>query len=84
MTSLASDDIETDVRSLIESVTRHSIDSVSADDDLVEVLGIDSLQGLQMLAGVEKHFGIRLPDDQLIHMRTIGRIADAVRARKAA
>ena len=80
MTHLVTCDVEADVRNLIAGVTRHPIDNVLADDDLVEALGIDSLQGLQVLAGVEKQFGIRLPDDQLIHMRTIGRIADAVRA----
>ena len=39
---------------------------------------MDSLQGLQVLAGVEKRFGVRLRDEELIQMRTIGRIVDAV------
>jgi acyl carrier protein len=39
---------------------------------------VDSLQGLQILAGVEKQFDVRLPDDELIKMRTIGRIVQAV------
>jgi acyl carrier protein len=42
------------------------------------VLGVDSLQGLQILAAVEKRFGIRLPDEELIRMRTIGAIVAAV------
>jgi acyl carrier protein len=39
---------------------------------------VDSLEGLQILAGVEKRFAVRLPDEELIHLRTIGGIADSV------
>ena len=71
--------IEHDVRRIIYAIARQDVTGVGRDDDLVGVLGVDSLQGLQILAGVEKRFGIRLPDEELIHLRTIGRIADAVR-----
>jgi acyl carrier protein len=71
-------DIEARVRAVMLEVTRHDTGSVSADDDLVEAFGIDSLEGLQILAGIEKRFGIRLPDDQLIHLRTIRRITETV------
>ena len=71
-------DVERHVRDIITAIARQELDNVGRDDDLVEALGVDSLQGLQMLAAVEKQFDIRLPDDQLIRMRTVGAIADAV------
>ncbi len=71
-------DVESVVREILVRVLRRDDPRIGRDDDLVEVLGIDSLQGLQILAGVEKRFGVRLPDEELIHMRTIGRITDAV------
>jgi acyl carrier protein len=71
--------IEDGVRALIGRISRQDVSSLGRDDDLVERLGVDSLEGLQILAGVEKQFAVRLPDDQLIKMRTIGKIADAVR-----
>jgi acyl carrier protein len=70
--------IEAEVRALIGAVARQDTSAVGSDDDLVEQLGIDSLQGLEILAGVEKRFDIRLPDEDLIDLRTIGRIAEAV------
>jgi acyl carrier protein len=76
MTSTA--DIEARVRAVMLEVTRRDTRAVSADDDLVEAFGIDSLEGLQILAGIEKRFGIRLPDDELIHLRTIRRITEIV------
>ncbi len=71
-------DIEAGVRAVIHDVARHAATDIGRDDDLVEVLGVDSLQGLQVLAGVENRFGVRLRDEELIQMRTIGRIVDAV------
>jgi len=80
----AVNDVEARVRAVMHDVSRQDTTSIGPDDDLVEVLGVDSLQGLQVLAGVEKRFGIRLPDEELIHLRTIGRIADAVRRAQSA
>ena len=73
-----STEVESAVRTLIVEVSRQDISAIGRDDDLVEHLGVDSLQGLQILARVEHHFRVRLPDDELIRMRTIGRIADVV------
>ena len=70
--------IEAQVREIIAAISRQDLASVRIDDNLVEVLGVDSLQGLQILAAVEKRFGIRLPDEELIRMRTIGAIVAAV------
>jgi acyl carrier protein len=76
--------IEARIRELIGRVAKLDVSQLQSDDDLVERLGVDSLQGLQILAGVEKQFDVRLPDDELIKMRTIGRIADAVHKLRSA
>lgn len=70
---------EASVRLVIQQVSRRDTAAIGRDDDLVEALGVDSLEGLQILAGVEKRCDVRLPDDELIHMRTIARIADTVK-----
>lgn len=70
--------IEAAVRALIRELARQDASTIGRDEDLVEVLGIDSLQGLQILAGVEKRFDLRLPDEDLVRLRTIGCIADLV------
>lgn len=77
-------DIEATVREVIGRVSRVDVSSLGRDDDLVEHLGVDSLQGLQILAGVEKRFEVTLPDEELITFRTIGRIEDAVQRLLAA
>ena len=71
-------EIERRVRALIADITKRDVSSLGPDDDLVEHLGVDSLLGLQILAAVEKRLEVRLPDEELIHLRTIGRIAATV------
>jgi acyl carrier protein len=63
---------------VIQEISRRDTGAIGRDDDLVEALGVDSLEGLQILAGIEKRLDVRLPDDELIHLRTIARIADSV------
>jgi acyl carrier protein len=70
--------LETRVRDIVASISRQDVSSVGAEADLVEVLAVDSLQGLQILAAVEKRFGVRLPDEELIQMRTIRSMVEAV------
>ena len=77
-------DIESAVRGIIGRVSRVDVSTLGRDDDLVEHLGVDSLQGLQILAGVEKRFDVMLPDDELITFRTIGRIEETVQRLLAA
>ena len=70
--------IDAAVRAILRDISRQDIKGIGRDEDLVGVLGVDSLQALQVLASVEKRFEVRLPDEELIQMRTIGRIVDAV------
>ena len=65
------------VRAIVAEVTRRDVTGIAGDDDLVAALGIDSMQGLQILAGVETRLGVRLRDDELVDMRTMDRIVQA-------
>jgi acyl carrier protein len=70
--------IEAGVRQLIGQISGDEVWQLAPDEDMVQALSVDSLQGLQILAAVEKRFDVRLPDEELIKLRTLRRIADAV------
>ena len=72
------DDIDSRVRRVITDVTHRDLSTVASDDDLVSVLGVDSLQSLQVLALVEQRLDVRLRDEELIDLRTIAKISEAV------
>jgi acyl carrier protein len=54
---------------------------LGADDDLFEVLGIDSMQALELLTEVESEFGIEIPDYELQGVTTLRGIAAVVARR---
>jgi long-subunit acyl-CoA synthetase (AMP-forming) len=59
------DDLEAELRALIEEATGEDLARFRAEDDLMAELVIDSLAALRVLALVEHRFGVRFPDDRL-------------------
>ena len=53
------------------------VDSVSADSTF-EQLGIDSLDGLNILFAIENEFGINVPDDAAKEIRSVRDLAHGV------
>ena len=51
------------------------------DEDFFEVLGIDSLQALDLLTELEEAFGVEVPDYELQGVNSFGGLADLLRAR---
>lgn len=68
----------TRLRMLLAEVSGKDAWRVGIDDDLVYELGLDSLAALRLLAGVEKRFGIRFPDDHLGDIRTLQQLLDFI------
>ena len=52
-----------------------SADGLSADDDLFEVLGIDSLQALELLTDLEDTFDVEVPDYEVRGVNTLRGLA---------
>ena len=69
---------EQESRELIAKTTRRDASEVDVDADLVLDLDLDSLAGLRVLAAFEKHFDLRIPDDELSRMRSIGQLLESV------
>jgi acyl carrier protein len=70
--------LEADLRRLVGEVTRRDATAIGEDEDLVRVLGLDSLAGLRVLAAVEKRFNIRFPDQSLGQYRTLRQLLDFI------
>ena len=70
------------LRSVIGEVTKRDTSRLGPDDDLVLALGLDSMEGLRVMALIEKRFGMRFDDAELHELRTLRRIAEAVERRK--
>jgi acyl carrier protein len=57
-------------------------EKLSVDDDLFEVLGIDSLQALDLLTDLETEFKVQIPDWELQGVNTLRGLADVVGSKR--
>jgi acyl carrier protein len=78
--AMSNPDLEQRLRSVLGEVSRKDISHVGLDDNLVQVLGLDSLAALWLLAAVEKRFGVRFSDQQLEEYRTLRQLHDYIAA----
>lgn len=72
-----SDELIEKVRSVIASTQRIPIESVTIDSSFEE-LGIDSMDGVNILFGLENEFNINIPDDEARNVRTVRQMAEGV------
>ena len=71
---------EDGLRALLGDLSGKDTSRLRLDDDLVRELGLDSLAGLRLLAGVEKRFGVCFPDERLGEFRTLSQLLDVMAA----
>jgi len=76
-------DIRHDVTTIVSRVTKVPIERIQSDTHLKDELNVDSLQGLQILAAIENHFGVTVADDELDSYTSVGEIADTVERLRA-
>ncbi len=69
---------EKELRALLGDLSAKDTSRLGLDDDLVRELGLDSLAGLRLLAGVEKRFGVCFPDERIGEFRTLGQLLEMI------
>ena len=55
-------------------------DKVTADTDLQEDLGADSLDVVELLMSIEDEFGVEVPDDEIENIKTVGSLVSYIEA----
>ena len=74
---------EQDVAAIVAAITKTPVERIRPDTDLRLELNVDSLQGLQIVAAIENHFGVTVPDEEIdlyTNVRTIVDTVDRLRA----
>ena len=70
------------VRQLICEQLGKSEDKVNMNTRIVEDLGADSLDVVELLMSLEDEFGLSLPDEVAMQMKTVGDIVSYIDANK--
>ena len=66
------------VKSLIANQLGISADKIKEDSKLVEDLGADSLDTVEMLMTLEEEFGIAIPDEEAMKLSTVKSIVELI------
>ena len=72
-----SDDLIQRVRTVIANSQRMPVEKISIDSSFQE-LGIDSMDAVNILFGLESEFDINIPDEETKDIRTVRQMAEGV------
>ena len=70
--------LESEVIAVVASITKVPASRITPETDLRVDLNVDSLQGLQIVAALEKRFNVELSDEDLDSYTSVRSISAAV------
>lgn len=70
------------VKELVAEQLGISKDTVAIESNIIEDLGADSLDVIEMLMTLEEEFGITIPDEKINQIKTVGEIVDLIEEAK--
>ena len=71
-------DIQTELATIVEEIAGVPADDVQLDKEFVADLDVDSLSMVEIVVAAEEKFGVRIPDDQVKNLRTVGDAVDYI------
>ena len=66
------EEIRTDLAEIVEEVAGVSADQVQPDKSFVDDLDVDSLSMVEVVVAAEEKFGVKIPDDEVKNLATVG------------
>jgi acyl carrier protein len=70
--------IEEEVKAIVARITKTQIEMLTLDTDLRADLNVDSLQGLQIVAAIEKRLGVVVPDEEIDMYSSVRSIVETI------
>jgi acyl carrier protein len=70
------EEIRADLAEIVNEVAGIPVEDVQLDKSFVDDLDVDSLSMVEVAMAAEEKFGVKIPDDELPKLKTVG---DAVR-----
>lgn len=63
------------VKEILANQLQVDVDTITEDTDIMDDLGADSLDVVEMLMAIEQEYGITVPDDVITSFKTVGDVA---------
>ncbi|HEY0501209.1 MAG TPA: acyl carrier protein [Kutzneria sp.] len=69
---MENEEIRAGLAEIVEEVAGVAVDDVTVDKSFVDDLDIDSLSMVEIAVQAEDKFGVKIPDDELANLKTVG------------
>ena len=70
--ALTENEVLAGIREIVEEVAGVSPDQIEMDKSFTDDLDVDSLSMVEVVVAAEERFGIKIPDDEVTKMATVG------------
>jgi acyl carrier protein len=77
-------DIQSDLATIVEEIAGVPAADVQPDKEFIADLDVDSLSMVEIVVAAEEKFGVRIPDDEVKNLRTVGDAVDYIESAQAA
>ncbi len=68
----STEEIRTDLAEIVNEVTGIPADDVQLDKSFTDDLDVDSLSMVEVVVAAEEKFDVRIPDDEVKNLKTVG------------
>jgi acyl carrier protein len=76
------DDITAGLAEILEEVAGVSPDDVAEDKSFTDDLDVDSLSMVEVVVAAEEKFGVKIPDNEVQNLKTVGDAVSYIEANK--
>ena len=73
------EDISREVTELIANVIGRDASEIKSDTNFWNDLGVDSIKAIEITVAIERHFKVRIRDEQIPKISTVGEAAEVVK-----
>ena len=77
-------DIRAELADIVEEIAGVPADDVQSDKQFVADLDVDSLSMVEIVVAAEEKFGVRIPDDEVKNLKTVGDAVSFIEKAQAA
>jgi acyl carrier protein len=79
---VANEEIEQELAAIVEEIAGVAAADVTPDKSFVDDLDIDSLSMVEIAVQAEDKFGVKIPDDELANLKTVGDAVNYIASKK--
>jgi acyl carrier protein len=79
---VANEEIEKELAEIVEEIAGVAAADVTPEKSFVDDLDIDSLSMVEIAVQAEDKFGVKIPDDELANLKTVGDAVNYIASKK--